>query len=561
MAKGIQLDTSIRNVGLREGYADQINPAPFVNAYNSSIRAGQQLQDFGGQFAEFTSKQAAIENDNYVNNQLINFEKEKVKVLNYLTTDPKAKEKLSPSQYGQYITDKLTTFRSKQLTKIPQTRLEAFKLKTEQSLMSAQASALTHMKKINDDEYDATTLRIRENILENAANPNVAFDYQTALNNFQSRLGNGVVANVYDEATAAKKLDKFKEDLADTTWNRRESEALNDKKTTLDSIMKMTKEISKDPDLDPKMKFKRTESLLNRFNTRQSRQRKLLEDVAKEKEFASFNRLSKKVGDERHEKLYPNEPKLTNKDIDYEINVNGYRDELQIQKFRTIANRQEALQYLGDPDNEPDKGYLDDIKKIELNALRDNITDVQLDQQLMAITNKARKDNSMTSVELTKIDGAIATVTKDFKDEGKSNLANAKTRAKQAIRRLYGGSDQFMKKFNMQRENLVNDAYNTARLLIEGGERWDVAVEKIRPLAESMEGVGIQRFRGVTAKDLVMKARKGQLDDSDRFVLEAMAARRSERDDTRQKNYASLSAAEKTQTSPPTPRDLGLKNK
>ena len=97
----------------------------------------------------------------------------------------------------------------------------------------------------------------------------------------------------------------------------------------------------------------------------------------------------------------------------------------------------------------------------------------------------------------------------------------------------------------MERENLVNDAYNTARLFIEGGERWDVAVEKTRPLATVREGVGIQRFRGVTAKDLVMQARKGQLDDSDRFVLEAMAARRRERE------------AKKTDI----PKDTGLKNK
>ena len=71
----IKLDTRVSNVGLREGYGDLINPAPFVNAYNSSIQAGQQLQNLGGQLAEFTSKQKAIENDNFVNNQLLDFEK------------------------------------------------------------------------------------------------------------------------------------------------------------------------------------------------------------------------------------------------------------------------------------------------------------------------------------------------------------------------------------------------------------------------------------------------------------------------------------------------------
>ena len=540
----IKLDTRVSNVGLREGYGDLINPAPFVNAYNSSIQAGQQLQNLGGQLAEFTSKQKAIENDNFVNNQLLDFEKEKVKQLNYLITDPKAREKLSPSEYGQYITEKLTTFRSKQLTKIPPRRLEGFKINTEQSLMVAQASALKQMKKVNDDDYDATTFGLGEAILESASNPNLAFDKQTALNNFAGRVANGVLANVYDRAGAQKKLDKFKEDLADTIWNRRESEALNNPKTTLDSIMKLGEEMSKDADLDPKMKFKRSESLLIRFNTRQSRQRALLEDKADEKEAKIIAGLFQKMSTKRREKANPNDPTITPEIIAQAIR-DGLRNKTVLRIMYDISNRQQDLQHLGDPDNEPDAGYLDDIKKIELNSVRDNLTDVQLDQQLMAITTKSRNDNSMTSVELTKIDGAIATVIKNFKEEGKSNLARAKTQARQTIRRLYGGSDQFMKKFNMERENLVNDAYNTARLLIEGGERWDVAVEKTRPLAKIKEGVGIERFRGVTAKDLVIKARKGQINDSDRFVLEAMAARRRERE------------AKKDDI----PEDLGLKNK
>ncbi len=107
---------------------------------------------------------------------------------------------------------------------------------------------------------------------------------------------------------------------------------------------------------------------------------------------------------------------------------------------------------------------------------------------------------------------------------------------------------------------MIADVYTTARLLIEGGERWDVAVEKIRPLVTEVTAVGIQRFRGVSAKELVIKARNGEIDDNDRFVLDAMAARRRKRDDTRQENYAKLTAAEKKQTAP-IPRDTGLKNK
>ena len=82
----------------------------------------------------------------------------------------------------------------------------------------------------------------------------------------------------------------------------------------------------------------------------------------------------------------------------------------------------------------------------------------------------------------------------------------------------------------MRRETLIADVYDTARLLIKGGDRWDVAVEKVRPLVQEVLAVGINRFRGVSARDLVIKARKGLLSDDDRFILEAMAARKRERE-------------------------------
>jgi hypothetical protein len=47
---------------------------------------------------------------------------------------------------------------------------------------------------------------------------------------------------------------------------------------------------------------------------------------------------------------------------------------------------------------------------------------------------------------------------------------------------------------------------------------------------QEVTGVGINRFKGVSARDLVIKARKGQLSDDDRFVLQAMAARKRERE-------------------------------
>ncbi len=547
----IKLEPQIKQVGqtfapgLRVGYTPQIDPSPFVRAYDSTIRAGQQVQNLGAQFAEFTSKQAAIENDNFVNNQLLDFEKKKTEVLTYLTTNPEAK-KMSPSTYNNYVTEKLTDFRSKQLPKMPPTRLEAFKLKTEESLMGAQASALKYMKKVNDDNYDATTLRISENILLEASSGTDAFDSQTAINTFESRLINGVTANVYTEADAAKRLDKFKEDLADTVYNRREQSVLQNPLSTLDDVVNLSKEITSDPDLDPKAKFKRAESVLNRFNTLQNRRRTALEDLAKENDFKQITKLMGLVTTERQEKQNPDNPTMTDEIIDQAIK-DGLRTVTMIKFFKKIANRQEDFSHLGDEDNEPDKGYLDDIKKIEKKAIADGMTIPQLKNKLNKISEKARleavhksrtsaapgtrlSESNLTSVELTRIDGEITRVIKDFQNEGKQNLESQITQARQAIRRLYGGSDQFLDKYNMKRENLLADVYNTARLLIKGGERWDVAVEKVRPLVEEEIGVGIKRFRGVSARDLVIKARKGTLTDDDRFVLQGMAARKRERE-------------------------------
>lgn len=56
----IKLETSSPGVGLREGYSDTINPAPFVNAYNSSIRAGQQLQNLGERASVFVIQQKRL---------------------------------------------------------------------------------------------------------------------------------------------------------------------------------------------------------------------------------------------------------------------------------------------------------------------------------------------------------------------------------------------------------------------------------------------------------------------------------------------------------------------
>ena len=550
----IKLDTRVSNVGLREGYADQINPAPFVNSYNSSIQAGQQLQNLGGQLAEFTSKQKAIENDNYVNNQLLDFEKEKVKQLNYLTTDPKAREKLSPSDYGQYITEKLTTFRSKQLTKMPPARLERFKINTEQSLMAAQASALKQMKKVNDDGFKATTLGIYDSLLARVGTE--GFDRQTVLNMFKSRVANGLVAGTYEPPEAYKMTDKFKEDLANHIANTAESRLLQNPNTTLADIKTLGKEMTEDPDLDPLDKYKRQAALLTRWNTQATAQRKLLDDVAEEADFQSWNRLNSALLGEDSEKKTPGVPTITDELIDAEIEFYGYRNKTDIAKFREAANRQRILMTDGEEDNRPELNVIDDIVKTEMRFVNGDITEEQLSGELTSVLKKVRKDPSLSFKEYIAITRETVRATKEAKNAEKTEEIRQVNNARRDIRKKYGGTDQAFDKYNSVREELLLDAVTTARLFIEGGDRFDVAVRKAEAFIVAKKDEGIQRFRGISAADMIKKSRKGTLDDNDRFVMNAMRESRKTRDDRRHSQKDTKGNLIKSEI----PRDTGLGN-
>ena len=73
MGNGIKLDTRISPVGLREGYAPLIDPSPFVRSYDSSIRAGQQLQNFGGQLGDLAVAEQKVYNATQVD--MLNIER------------------------------------------------------------------------------------------------------------------------------------------------------------------------------------------------------------------------------------------------------------------------------------------------------------------------------------------------------------------------------------------------------------------------------------------------------------------------------------------------------
>ena len=58
----MRLEKRINPVGLREGYAPLIDPSPFVRSYDSSIRAGQQLQNLGGQLGDLAIAEQKVYN-------------------------------------------------------------------------------------------------------------------------------------------------------------------------------------------------------------------------------------------------------------------------------------------------------------------------------------------------------------------------------------------------------------------------------------------------------------------------------------------------------------------
>ena len=58
----INLDTRVSGVAKNEGFAQTINPAPFVNAFNSTIQTGQQLQALGQRGSNFALAEQKLYN-------------------------------------------------------------------------------------------------------------------------------------------------------------------------------------------------------------------------------------------------------------------------------------------------------------------------------------------------------------------------------------------------------------------------------------------------------------------------------------------------------------------
>jgi hypothetical protein len=259
---------------------------------------------------------------------------------------------------------------------------------------------------------------------------------------------------------------------------------------------------------------------------------------------------------EDSEKKTPGVPTITDELIDAEIEFYGYRNKTDIAKFREAANRQRILMTDGEEDNRPELNVIDDIVKTEMRFVNGDITEEELSGELTSVLKKAKDDPSLSFKEYIAITRETVRATKAAKNEEKTEQIRQVKNARRDIRRKYGGGDQAFDKYNSVREELLLDAVTTARLFIEGGDRWDVAVRKAEAFIVTKKDEGIQRFRGVSAADMIKKSRKGTLDDNDRFVMNAMRESRKTRDDRRHSQKDTKGNLIKSKI----PRDTGLGN-
>ena len=81
----------------------QISPSPFVRAYDSTIQAGQQLQNLGLGFVELISKQKTLADDLAYGELLADFKNEqKLNEGKLIQFSKSAPSELAPDEFGDY---------------------------------------------------------------------------------------------------------------------------------------------------------------------------------------------------------------------------------------------------------------------------------------------------------------------------------------------------------------------------------------------------------------------------------------------------------------------------
>ena len=531
----IKLDTTIGQVGqsfaqgLRVGYTPQINPSPFVRAYDSTIRAGQQLQGLGEMGAEFASQQAAIANDNLVNKQLLEFEREKGILLNQVKTDVNFRDKTPTGQFGSYVENQLKNKQTTLLQSLPPIRKSSFIANTAKSILQAKVAATSEGVNLNNSEYKTNALKLRKDTMNAIANPQEGFDYETARNGYVGFIANGVRARVYEPDEGERLSESFDDAAALTLLDREELVLTNGEEVEPEMIDQHLEKIRKSP-LDPKDKTPRTESFLNSLAILERRRQTENTRLKKEVEDTAFSDYYMRLPNP--DKLYQDDDVFTLVELQGAIDVGIISDPGRIKDLRELLLKQEKLQYYPD-------GF--DVVDATTNSW-ENIKSIVLDQSVFredaeALLNAFYKQvdemHQLVPLDLSTEDAN--TLLKDI-SQFRTKIRNDKflaeekriDSAKKEIRFLIKG-DPFDKQYTLVSPSIVTDAQKTAALLIRSGVRPDLAIEDAMDLVNRNTSGFSTDFYAKRAETMVIQKYKESsrsLTDNDRELLRRIIKRR-----------------------------------
>ena len=525
----INLDTRVSGVAKNEGFAQTINPAPFVNAFNSTIQTGQQLQALGGKGSAFAAQQATIENDNFINHSLLEFEQEKSRLLLQAKNDPEFRAKHSPSEFSRIITDKLNQKQSAFLAKIPQARRATFQLNTGKSILAAQATAAGFGLELNNDRFKANALTLRQIVMDGIANPNDAFDLQTAKNAYISTIRKGVVAGVYDEDDGVKLLQAFEDEASLTQLDREELALVNGENVEDEAYDRHIEKIMTSP-LDPKDKTPRVESFEKNVSSRSRKREAELARVSKQVEDDAFSDFYLRMPNPDREEQ--SDDVLTQEELRFAAEVGIIRDPAKIKDLENILREQEKLDHFPD-------GF--DVKAESRNIF-ENIKSIVLDPEVFPEDAEALLDAFERQVndmhQLAPFDLTTEEANDMLKDVStfRGNIRDRKFRleeqqvaqAKKDIRFLIAG-DPLDKRFENVSPQIVVDAQNSVEMLVRSGVKPSIAVEDVMGFVSQTDGFANDFEAGAAEKLILKKYQQSSrsITDEDRLLLRRIIKRRA----------------------------------
>lgn len=509
----------------------QTDSRAFTAAAEGLTQLGQGLQDVGQMGVKYVSAQQALHNDNLFNEAEQAFDNEQNKSLidaqfGKMNVETGKRELLDPQTLSPVTAKRLEAARQKLLKKLPPIRHNKFLANSNAKIEAAKVKAFGFANTRIQSQAKSLDIEFKNNVQANAFlyKPEVL---ELKKKEYVARLARGVISGVYDSDEAVKLEQSFKQDVADTLQNAKTS-ALLKTDFTVEELEQRDSELRTDPDTDPKTNHTRADTLWRSASTLMRQRQTALEKAAEAKSEEQRIKLYEFLIDPR---LNPDGLQgLEQEHLDQAI-ADGLRHPPTILKMQKIINKNEGNETLGLEDDSPAQGYLNEMEGLEFRALSGNWTDAQLLKEIEILKSKVRNEHAndllekLTSKELGLINSKANTLLKNFKDEGKRNLATAKLDATKAIKFRLGGSDKAFDQFNSRRNELVSDAVESAHLLIERGMDDDKAVEKVLSLVKTDEDEGIQSFDAKTFATMLKKASKGKLSEDLRYQLGQMIIR------------------------------------